>query len=268
MSNQRSASAAKTESASVDQLHAMDYLVYAYLQLGRDGDAKRVVEEAPGVHVDDGARAAPYAIAAIPARYAIERGAWSEASHLEPRPSRFSYTTAFTLFARVLGAARSGEADAAERDVEKLEHIVDALKSANEEYWAVEVEAQRQAGAAWVAYARGDRNAALNLMRAAADLEDKSEKSAISPGRLLPAHELLGDMLVESGKFDDAFAEYERAQVRDPNRFRSLYGAGQSAAMSGNRSKARYYFARLTEMVDASDRRPEIETARRYLAVH
>ena len=268
MSNQRSASAARTESASVDQLHAMDYLVYAYLQLGRDGDAKRVVEEAPGVPVDDGARAAPYAIAAIPARYAIERGAWSEASRLEPRPSRFSYTTAFTLFARALGAARSGEADAAERDVEKLEHIVDELKSANEEYWAVEVEVQRLEGAAWVAYSTGDRNAALKLMRVAADLEDKSEKSAISPGRLLPAHELLGDMLVESGKFDDAFAEYERAQVRDPNRFRSLYGAGQSAAMSGNRSKARYYFARLNEMVDASDRRPEIETARRYLAVH
>jgi tetratricopeptide (TPR) repeat protein len=121
-------------------------------------------------------------------------------------------------------------------------------------------------GAAWVAFARGERNAALDLMTAAADLEDKSEKSAISPGRLAPAHELLGDMLLESGKPAVALAEYERSQLRDPNRFRSFYGAGQAAAESGDRDRARYYFAKLIEMAGAGKVRPETEAARRFVS--
>jgi len=124
---------------------------------------------------------------------------------------------------------------------------------------------QRMGGAAWVAFARGDRKAALDLMTTAADLEDKSEKSAISPARLAPAHELLGDMLLESGKPAAALAEYERSQVRDPNRFRSLYGAGQAAAQSGNRDRARYYFTKLIDMAVAASGRPEIEAARRFV---
>jgi tetratricopeptide (TPR) repeat protein len=128
------------------------------------------------------------------------------------------------------------------------------------------VEVQRLTAAAWIAFAKGNREAALDLMRAAADLEDKSEKSAVSPGRLVPAHELLGDMLLESGKPAEALAEYERSQVRDPNRFRSLYGAGQAAAQSGNRDKARYYFSKLIDMARSGDLRPEMEKARQYLA--
>ena len=264
-SNLRSASVAKAEREFGEQLHAMDYLVYAYLQLARDTDAQRVVDEAPGVRSTDHARATPYALAAIPARYAIERGAWKEAAQLQPQATRFRYTAAFTHFARALGAARGGDAAAAEPDIQELARIVDALKAAKDAYWTIEVEVQRQAGAAWVAFARGNREAALDLMRAAADLEDKSEKSAVSPGRLVPAHELLADMLVESGKPVEALAEYERSQVRDPNRFRSLYGAGQAAAQSGNRDKARYYFSRLLDMAGSGDPRPEMEKARRYL---
>jgi tetratricopeptide (TPR) repeat protein len=265
-SNARSASVAKAEKEFVDQLHAMDYLAYAYLQLARDADAQRVVEEAPGVRATDQVRTAPYALAAIPARYAIERGAWKEASQLRPQATRFPFTAAFTHFARALGAARSGDAAAAERDVQELARIVDALKAAKDAYWTIEVEAQRLGAAAWVALARGNREAALDLMRAAADLEDKSEKSAVSPGRLVPARELLGDMLFENGKPAEALAEYERSQVRDPNRFRSLYGAGAAAAQSGNRDKARYYFSRLSDMAGSGDPRPEMEKARRYLA--
>ena len=265
-SNLRSASAAKAQNAPVDQLHAMDYLVYADLQLARDHDARRVVEEAPGVQDDEQIRAAPYALAAIPARYALERGAWTEAALLQPQATRFAAAAALTYFARAIGAARSGDAAAAEHDVQELARIVDALKAEQDGYWTTEVEVQRMGGAAWAAFARGDRNAALGLMTAAADLEDKSEKSAISPARLAPAHELLGDMLLESGKPAAALAEYERSQLRDPNRFRSLYGAGQAAAQSGDRDRSRYYFTKLIDMAGAGEVRPEIEAARRFVA--
>ncbi len=265
-SNQRSASTAKAEKEFVDQIHAMDYLAYAYLQLARDTDAKRVVEEAPSVPATEMSRATPYALSAIPARYAIERGAWAEAAQLQPPPTRFPFTSALTHFARAIGAARSGDAAAAESDAQALGVIVDVLKSSKDEYWATEVEVQRLGAAAWAAFSSDKREEALDLMRAAAELEDRSEKNAVSPGRLVPAHELLGDMLLESGNSAAALAEYERAQVRDPNRFRSLYGAGQAAAQSGNRDKARDYFSRLVDMAGSGDLRPEIEQARRYLA--
>jgi tetratricopeptide (TPR) repeat protein len=264
--NERSAAVAKAGNEFTDQLHAMDYLVYAYLQLARDTDARRVVEEAPGVRGNEQVRGTPYALAAIPARYAIERGAWKEAAQLQLQASRFLFTAPLTYFARALGAARSEDAAAAERDVQELARIVDALKAAKDAYWTTEVEVQRLGAAAWVAFARGNREVALDLMRAASDLEDKSEKAAVSPGRLVPARELLGDMLLESGKPSEALAEYERSQVRDPNRFRSLYGAGQAAAQSGNRDKARHYFSKLIELGGSGDPRPEIENARRYLA--
>lgn len=264
--NVRSANVAKAEKAFTGQLHAMDYLVYAYLQLARDAEARHVVEEAPGVRGDDQVRGTPYALAAIPARYAAERGAWKEAAQLQPQPSRFLFATAFTHFARALGAARSGDALAAQRDVQELARIVDALKAGKDGYWTVEVEVQRLGAAAWVAHAKGNREEALSLMRAAAELEARSEKAAISPGRLIPAHELLGDMLLESGKSAEALRAYEQSQVRDPNRCRSLYGAGEAAAQSANRDKARYYFSRLLDMAGSGELRPETEKARRYLA--
>jgi tetratricopeptide (TPR) repeat protein len=264
--NERSAAAAKAEKDFNDQLHAMDYLAYAYLQLGRDTAAQHLVQEASGVRGSEQARGTPYALAAIPARFAIERGAWKEAAQLEPQATRFGFTAAFTHFARALGAARSGAAAAAERDVQELARIVNALKAAKDAYWTTEVEVQRLGAAAWVAHAKGNRAEALKLMRASAELEAKSEKSAVSPGRLVPANELLGDMLLEHGKSAEALSAYERSQVRDPNRFRSLYGAGQAAAQSGNRDKARYYFSRLFDMAGSGDLRPEMEKARRYLA--
>ncbi|HWK82280.1 MAG TPA: hypothetical protein VNS61_00965 [Caldimonas sp.] len=265
-SNLQSANVAKAEKEFNNQLHAMDYMVYAYLQMGRDGDALRLVEEAPGVHGDDQILSTPYALAAIPARYALERGEWSEAAHLQPQQTRFRLTTAITYFARAIGAARSGAADAAEADVQELARIVDALNAAKNKYWATEVEVQRLGAAAWVAYARGDRQTALQLMQSAAALEDKSEKAAVSPGRLVPAHELLGDMLLESNRPGDALAEFERALVRDPNRFRSLYGAGLAAATAGKRDQARLYWSRLSDMAGSGELRPETRKARQWLA--
>jgi tetratricopeptide (TPR) repeat protein len=265
--NERSAAVAKAENEPNDRLHAMDYMVYAYLQLARDGDARRVLEEAQRVTGFNPAnRAGPYALAAIPARYAMERSAWKEAAQLQLHASRFPFTEAMTHFARAVGAVRSGDAAAAKRDVQELARIVEALKAAKDAYWAVEVEVQRLGGAAWVAYAQGNREEALTLMRAAADLEDKSEKAAVSPGRLVPARELLADMLLESGQPDEALAEYERSHGHDPNRYRSLYGAGQAAVQCGNRDKARHYFSMLIELAGSGDPRPEMEQARRYLA--
>ena len=264
--NERSATAARAGGDFVDQLHAMDYMAYAYLQLGRDADARRVVEDARSVKTPGPALAALYALAAIPARYAVERGAWQEAATLPSQENPFRFTVAITHFARALGAVRSGDLAAADRDVQELARIADALKAVNNAYWSAEVEVQRLGAAAWVAHARGNRGEALGLMRASAELEAKSEKSAVSPGRLVPANELLGDMLLEQGRPAEALAAYEQSQVRDPNRYRSLYGAGQAAVHAGNRDKARYYFSRLIDTAGTGDLRPEMATARRYFA--
>ena len=208
-----------------------------------------------------------YARAAIPARYAVERGQWTEAAALDDPPdSKFPYTEAMTLFARAVGAARSGDPAAAEKDVVRLAAIAAALNAAKNDYWSGEVEVQRLGAAAWIAFAAGKRDEALGLMRAAADREAASEKSAISPGRILPARELLGDMLLESGSAEDALAAYEAALVNDPKRLRSLYGAGRAAAAAGSSDKARYYFSRIVDMADADSTRPEMIRAREYLA--
>ena len=265
--NVRSAAAAKAENNQGEALHAMDYMVYADLQLARDADALAVVKDARGFSTP--AVVSFYARAAIPARYAVERDQWREAAALaDPTASKFPYTEAMTLFARAVGAARSGNSTAAEKDVARLAGIVDALKAANNDYWAAEVEAQRRAAAAWIAFAGGEHDEALGLMRSAADIEDMSEKSAISPGRILPARELLGDMLLDSGRFDEALAAYEATLVNDPKRFRSFYGAAQAAAAAGNRDKARYYFSRIVEMTDSGSDRPALAKARAYLAAN
>jgi tetratricopeptide (TPR) repeat protein len=245
----------------------MDYMVYAQLQLARDQEAAGALSEALGIKgLNLGHFSIAYALAAMPARVAIERGAWKDASRLEPLGSRFQQTEAITHFARALGAARGGDAIAASREVQELARIAKALRAERNPYWAGEVEVQRLAAAAWTAYAKGDVERALGLARQAADREDKSEKSAVSPGRLVPARELLGDMLLESGRFAEAYAEYERSQQHDPNRFRGLYGAGQAAAKAGDRDKARHYFGRLVQNAAAGDERPELRDARRYIA--
>jgi tetratricopeptide (TPR) repeat protein len=171
-------------------------------------------------------------------------------------------------FGRALGAARSGNPAAAEKDVERLAQIGDGLKAAKNDYWATEVEVQRQSAEAWIAFAKGDRDGALTKMRAAADVEDKSEKHPVSPGRLIPARELLADMLLESGRPADALAEYEASQIRDPKRYRGFAGAAKAAADAGNKDKARFYYTKLVETAGYGDPRPELTTARTYLAAN
>jgi hypothetical protein len=265
--NRRSADAAKKSNEPDDALHALDYMTYAYLQLGRDGDTRKVLDEARTLTGINPARAtAYYALAAMPARYVIERGAWREAAKLVASPSNFPFTAAMTHFGRALGAARSGDPAAAQKDVERVAQLRDELKAANNEYWANEVEVMRLALLAWVALAQTRADEALGLMRQAADMEDKSEKNIVTPGRLLPAREQLGDMLMELKRPGGALKEYEASQLREPNRYRGLWGAGQAAAQSGNSNKAMQYFSRLVELAGSGDPRLEMENVRRYLA--
>jgi tetratricopeptide (TPR) repeat protein len=265
--NRRSADAARRSNDPDDALHALDYMTYAALQLGRDGEARRAWEEARSLTGINPARATGYyALAAMPARYIVERGAWSEAATLVPSSSNFPFTEAMTHFARTLGAVRSGDPVSAQKGIERITMLRDALKAAKNEYWANEVEVMRLASAGWIALAQDKRDDGLALMRQAADIEDKSEKNIVTPGRLLPARELLGDMLMELGRPADALKEYEISHVREPNRYRGLYGAGQAAAQSGNRDKARRYFSSLVDLAGAGDGRPEMDKARQYLA--
>jgi tetratricopeptide (TPR) repeat protein len=265
--NRRSVDVARKSNEPDEALHAMDYMVYAYLQLARDGDVRTTFDDARTLTGINPARAtAPYALAAMPARYALERGAWRDAAQLQPTPSKFPFTEAMTHFARALGAARSGDPTAAQKDVERIAALRDELTAAKSEYWANEVEVMRLASLAWVALAQKKSNDALALMSQAADIEDKSEKNIVTPGRLLPARELLGDMLMELKRPMEALKEYEASQQREPNRYRGLYGAGQAAAQSGNRDKARHYFSKLIELAGSGDRRSEMEKARRYIA--
>ena len=266
--NRRSAAVALLEKEPGGALHAMDYMVYADLQLARDKDATSVLEQARSVTgINPNNLAAAYALAAIPARISIERRMWKDAVQLEPRASKFPHTDAITYFARALGAARVGNIAAAEKGVQELARIVDVLKSAKDNYWATEVEVQRLSAAAWIAYAKGSPDEALALMRSAADMEDKSEKHAVTPGRLVPARELLGDMLLEMNQPSEALESFETSEKHDPNRFRGLYGAGKAAALAGDQTKAKSYFEKLLALARSpSSERPEINEAQTFLA--
>jgi tetratricopeptide (TPR) repeat protein len=264
--NRRSAASAKKGNEPDEALHASDYMVYAYLQMARDQDARRTLDEAAKVTgTSPGRFTAPYALAAMPARIAVERGAWREAAALKPTASRYPFAEAMTYFARALGAARSGDPASAEKDIEQITARRDALKAAKNEYWATEVEVMRLAASAWMASALNKDEAALSLMRQAADLEDGNEKHIVTPGRILPARELLGDMLLALNRPAEALKAYEVSQTREPNRFRGYYGAGLAAARAGNTAKARQHYSRLIEIAGEGEPRAESAAAKTWL---
>src|SRR5439155_21533089 len=191
-------------------------------------------------------------------RRAVERGAWKEAAQLQPSPSKFAFTEAITYQARTIGAARMGDASAAKADLEQIAQRRDALRAAKNDYWATEVEVMRLASAAWVSFADNRADEALGLAREAADLEDRNEKHPVTPGRILPARELLGDMLMELKRPAEALKEYELSQVREPNRFRGIYGAALAAEMSSDAKTARRHYSRLVQMAGKGEPRPEL----------
>ncbi len=263
--NQRSARSAREDNDRNGELHAMDYMVYAYLQTGRDREARQTQDEAAAQAAPGTNFGGDYALAAIPARVALERGDWHSAAQLPLRQSSLTHVGALTHFARAIGAARGGNVPLARQEADQLASVRDVLTAAKSNYWATEVEVQRLAAMTWVAFAGSDKAQALSQMRAAADLEDRSEKAAVSPGRLLPAHELLGEMLLELGRPAEALVEFELSHKRDPNRLRGLYGAGHAAELAGDADKARTHFKRLLDIAGGAEARSEVVHARRYL---
>jgi tetratricopeptide (TPR) repeat protein len=259
--------------ASFDQLHALDYLVYAYLQGAQDAEAKRILDQVNALNkLDQEVFQAAYAWAAIPARYAIERRRWSEAARLELHPANFPwekyrYAEAIIYFARALGAARSNNPAAARGDVEKLSTIQHELTEANEKYWAEQVEIQREAATAWLLHAEGKDEAALSQMRSAAALEAATEKRPVTPGPITPARELLGDMLIELNQPQQALQEFAASLQDSPNRFNGLFGAARAAEQLGDKKTAGDYYAKLVALTAKADSdRPEIRQSKEFLA--
>jgi tetratricopeptide (TPR) repeat protein len=266
--NRRSADVAKKDGNGNEAYHAADYMVYASLQLGRDKAAREVLAEFDReVKTNPAIFVGPYAVATIPARIALERGDWVAAARLAPQGSQFPFVEAITSFSRALGAARQGDVVAAEQEALRLEAQHKALLEAKNNYWATEVETQRVATAAWIAKAKGQPDDALRLMRAAADMEDRNEKHIVTPGRVLPARELLGEMLLELKQPAAALKEFEQSQVREPNRLRGYAGAAMAADAAGERDKARQHYAKLVELTREADTPlPEITRAKAFLA--
>jgi hypothetical protein len=275
--NIASAAAAKAGGATAEELHASDYQMYAYLQTAQDTAARRLLDSLPDMVARFGAgsvasaappSAARYATAAIPARWVLERGAWSEAATLDLRPTDVPYADALTAFARVVGAARSGDAAGARAALAVLDAVRDRQAATKEAYWVQQIDIERQSAAAWVAFAEGHTSDAIARMRAAADSEDKTEKAAVTPGPLAPAREQLAEMLFEAKDPVGALEQFQATLVKEPNRFRSMSGAGRAAAASGDADTARRYFGQLVKMCERADSpgRPELQEARAAVA--
>jgi tetratricopeptide (TPR) repeat protein len=276
-SNVAAASAARREGQTAEELHASDYEIYAYLQTGQDEAAGRMVNSLPEIasRFDSktvlsgagGPATGYFALAAIPARYALERQDWKQAEQLAPRETQFPYTDAMTWFAVGLGAARLGHAVSANETATALQQIQERLLKASEPYWARQVEIQELEVAAWAALAAGKKQVALRQMKSATELEDGTEKSAVTPGPLAPARELLGEMLLELNQPMQALEQFEATLKKEPRRFRSLYGAAHAARLSGSRDTSRKYFRELLKVCAHADKpaRSELEEAERAI---
>jgi len=250
-----------------EALHASDYLAYAYLQTAQDRAAKLLWDHAQEVtRTHSGANA--FAMAAIPARYAIECNDWDRAKALEVHayPS-IPHVEAITHFVRAVGFARSGDAASARKEITELERLRNLDTELKDAYWSEQIEIQRLGASAWAALAEGRNDEALSLLRSASQREDATEKAAVTPGPLKPAREQLGEMLLLANQPAQALKEFEETLTREPRRFRAVYGAAHSAQLAGDRVKARAYYRQLVEVCKASDTdRPELQEARRAVA--
>jgi hypothetical protein len=276
-SNVAAAAAARRQGQTAEELHASDYETYAYLQTAQDEAAGRIVRSLPEIAsrfdpkallIGAGPPAAGYfALAAIPARYALERRDWQQAEHLPLTVTPVPFTDAITWFARGLGAARLGHTAAANEAAAALKLIQERLLSAKEMYWARQVEIQALAVTAWSALATGAREEALRQMESAAEMEDGTEKSVVTPGPLSPARELMGEMFLELNDPAKALEQFEAALKKEPRRFRSIYGAAQAAQLIGSTGTSQRYFRELLEIcANADTARPELKQARNTLA--
>jgi tetratricopeptide (TPR) repeat protein len=257
---------------SFDQLHAMDYLVYAYLQEARDASAGKVLAEiAEMTRLDENQFAAAYALAASPARWALERHEWKAAAKLEASPAwfpwnRFRNVEALVHYARAIGAARSGDVAAARRAADEIAAIRTAMPATRDYDWSGSIGAQWEAATALIVWAEGKKDEGIRLLRTAADHEDAVDKHPVTPGALLPVREMLADLLLDKGAAPQALQEYEAVLKTAPRRFNAIAGVARAAAQSGDRAKARAYAMQLREIAGhAETPRPELEWARAYL---
>ncbi len=245
--------------SSFDELHALDYLEYAYLQTCRDRQAADVLDQVGRVErVDEPQFAAAYALAAVPVRHALEHHDWAEAQATALRPAsfpwdRFTNTQALVEFAHAVGAARARAPEKARPALERLAALQKVLVDKKDAYWAGQAEVQRLAAAAWIAQAEDRPQEASTLMRSAADAEDATEKHPVTPGHVLPAREQLGDLLLEQGHAADALAAYEASLSVAPGRFNSLLGALRAAGKAGQPDRARQHAATLAALCAKSD---------------
>ena len=268
-SNRAAAAASRREGQTAEELHASDYQVYAYLQTAQDESARKLLESLPEIAsrfdpkvVVSGAAgpsAGYFALAAIPARYALERRDWQRAAELEPRETPFPYTDAITWFARGMGAAQLHDPRKAEASVEALQNIRMRLKKENEDYWAGQVEIERLEVHAWNCLRERQKDQALMTMKSAAEMEEGTDKSAITPGPLVPARELLGEMLLEMNEPTEALEQFEATLKKEPNRFRALYGAARAAQLSGHREASQKYFGELVKVCEHGDNPQRVE---------
>ena len=258
-----------------ERLHAMDYLVYGYLQLGQDAKARQLLDELEAIRrVDPANFKVAYAFSAIPARFALERRQWDEAAALELPPNasaivpwqNFRWAEAHIHFARAIGAARSGKLGAARQDLARLAAIGRALSPRAGEYdWAKQVEIQRQVAAAWIEAGEGRAEPALALMRSAADLDDATEKHPVTPGAVLPAREQLGELLLMLDRPADALVAFEESLRRTPGRLAGMYGAARAARLAGREATAREHYAALAALCGEGCSRPELAEARAFV---
>jgi tetratricopeptide (TPR) repeat protein len=277
-SNIAAVAAARREGQTAEELHGSDYEIYAYLQTGQDKAAAQIVNSLPEttrrfnpnsvISGAGGPSAGYFALAAIPARYALERQDWKQAAQLTPRDTPVPYTDAITWFARGLGFAHLGQSAAANESAAALRQIHERLVQADENYWALQVEIQQREVEAWAALAQGKKEEALRQIRSAAELEDTTEKSAVTPGPLAPARELLAEMLLQMNQPAQALEQFEATLAKEPGRFRSLYGAARAAQLSGNRDASQKYFRELLNICIRADQpgRPELQEAQKALA--
>ena len=255
-----------------EELHGLDYLVYGYLQKGENDEAQKqlnylkTIEEVHPVNFK-----VAYAFASIPSRYLLENRAWKEAADLQPSKANISWEkypweSAIIHFTRALGSVHTGKLDAAKNELNELNRLRNKLVELKDSYKANQVDIQIKTSEAWIRFKEGNQDEALKLMRLAADMEDKTEKHPVTPGEVLPARELLGDMFYQMNKVGEALEAYEANLKKHPNRFNGLYGAALSAEKSNNLEKANHYYKLLTGVANstASDR-PELGTAKAFL---
>jgi hypothetical protein len=272
-SNLASEAAARKDGGKGDELHARDYLVYAYLQRGQDVEAKKAFTGPPRVQPGDPAYfAGLYSLGAMQARYAVERHRWAEAAALtgpaETFPGgRYASAVSNIYFAKALGAARSHDVKAARAALQQLTGIRDTLLKEEDKYWTEQANIQREIAEAWIAFAEEKKEDALQQMQAAADHEDATDKHAVTPGPLRPARELLGEMLIELNRPAPALVAFEATLQVAPERLNALYGAAHAAELVGDREKTASYYAKLAANCEKADGdRPEIRNARIFLA--